>query len=146
MRVPLLLLILLTLAGPPVSSAVYRCIGEQGEPLFSQRPCEHARGTRVTGLAKSPVGPTVGGLRPSERAWLEQRQAQRRSISQPKRQAPKSARSGQQQARQAYRCKRKRRDLEALNAELRRGYKASRAPTLHRRRQAYQDYLDAFCS
>jgi hypothetical protein len=54
--------------------------------------------------------------------------------------------SKSQRDRQAYQCRRKRRDLEALDAELRRGYKAARAPALHRRRQAYRDYLATFCS
>ena len=53
--------------------------------------------------------------------------------------------TGYQARRQAYQCQRKRHALEAPEAEMRRGYKASREVSLRRRQQKYRDYLSAFC-
>lgn len=146
MRFRLVLLISMSLAGPPASSAVYRCVGEQGEPAFSQHPCDGAAVTLVGDRPKPSTSPRGRGLRPSERTWLEQRRADKRASGESVRRPARATSSKSEMARQAYRCQRKRRDLEALNARLRRGYKASQAPGLHRRQQAYRDYLDAFCS
>lgn len=146
MRVTPWCLILLLPTCLPASAAVYRCVGEQGEPSFSRQPCENAAVMSVVDRPPPSRSTEVHGLRPSERAWLERRRAEKRSAAGSRRQPSGAAVSKSQRDRQAYQCRRKRRDLEALNAELRRGYKAARAPALHRRRQAYRDYLATFCS
>jgi hypothetical protein len=48
--------------------------------------------------------------------------------------------------RQAYRCRHKRRALEAVRAKLRHGYKPASGERLRRSRRAHEDYLSTFCS
>jgi hypothetical protein len=138
-------LVLLCLIGRGSDAAVYRCVGEQGEPSFSRQPCEGGGGATRVAPAASHGRAAEAGLRIGERNWLARREAEKQSAKTPPRPRPKAATSPARKTSQAYRCLRKRRDLDALNAELRRGYKASRAPALHRRQREYRDYLSAFC-
>ena len=122
------------------SATVYRCVGEAGEPEFRQQPC----GT--TAVMRTVSGSSAAaGVRASERAWLEKRK--RAKTDKPRKRATGAAAERADKARkQAYRCTQKRRALDAVNAELRRGYKSARGERLRRRRRAHRDYLDAFCS
>ena len=130
--------------GVPVSGGaeVFRCTGSSGEPLFSQVPC----GEDVTVV----VGPRARqeparGLRAAETAWLDQRARQRKSRSGRKQSVANASASRQSAAVRAHRCLRTRRDLETVNAKLRRGYKPSEGEKLRGRRQRYEDYLSSFC-
>jgi len=125
---------------------VYRCTGSAGEPLFSQRPCGPA-GAQVVEIDVPPAGPSHG-LRASEHVWLAGRERRLRSPSAGRTEIARKPMSGQasQAARRAYLCKRKRDALEAVRAELRRGYKPAKGERLRRRRRAHEDYLATFCS
>ena len=48
--------------------------------------------------------------------------------------------------RQAYRCRRARQQLDAVQAERRRGYRAGSGGKLRERAARYRTYLDSFCS
>ena len=125
------------------AAGVYRCVGDAGEPEFRQQPC----GT--TAMSSGPSGsasvPRAEGLRPAERSWLKTRERDKRRASDKRSSRSTSGRAAKAQ-QQAYRCLRKRRALDAVSAELRRGYKPARGDSLRRRQRAYRDYLDAFCS
>lgn len=134
----------------PVDAAVYRCVGEKGEPSFSQLPCITDAATpgdpiRAAPVPAYPAAPEAAGVRASERAWLRGRERERQSRTKPKRAAAARGSKKGDRDRQAYRCLRKRRALDAVNAELRGGYRAGRGAALHRRQQGYRDYLSAFC-
>ena len=134
----------LMLWGPSGGAEVYRCQGAFGGPSYSQRPCGEDTVVSTRQLPE-PAGRAVG-LRPAERAWLEQR---RRSASQPrkKKRKPVSPAAKEKVVRaQAHRCRSKRRALDEVRARLRRGYKPASGEKLRRRRSAYEDYLATFCS
>lgn len=122
----------------------YRCTGDHGEPSYSQQPCGSS-GIRV--LQGSGATGRTQGLRASERAWLEQRRrkAGKAGKSASQRAAGTSVKEGSDR-RQAYRCRVKRRALDKVRAQLRRGYKPASGEKLRRRRSAYEDYLATFCS
>ena len=120
---------------------IYRCNGALGEPSFSHRPCAGGSTFSVPG-AQSGTRDAVG-VRPAERAWLEQRQRGRGSRKTRPAEDPAAAKRKTDAA--AYRCQRKRRLLEAVRDELRRGYKPARGEKLRRRQRGYEDYLAAFC-
>jgi hypothetical protein len=139
-----LIILALPLSGLPVCADVYRCSGSSGEPSFSQRPCGSDSTIVVTErVARSGQ---AAGLRPGERAWLEERarlagKGRRTGTRKP----VSSDRAKRKSQDQAYRCRKKRRDLDSVNARLRRGYKPAQGEGLRRRRAAYEDYLNAFC-
>ena len=141
MRLSILCCFVIVLWPAMVSAAVYRCVGEAGEPEFRQHPCG------ATALV-SPAGaapPKAAGVRPSERAWLKARER----AGKPNRRSGKSDVKRvevEKTGRQAHRCRSKQRALDAVNAELRRGYKPAKGDSLRRRQNAYRDYLDTFCS
>ncbi len=123
------------------SATVYRCVGEAGEPEFRQHPCG-ATAVMRTAVEKPPV---ATGVRPSERAWLKTRERAKTGKTK-KRTTASDAGRADKARKQAYRCTRKQRALDAVNAELRRGYKPAKGDSLRRRQRGYRDYLDAFCS
>lgn len=121
---------------------IFRCVGASGEPSYRQQPCDAA--TAIGSRSAPAVGPAQG-LRASERAWLDERHARRRQQTRPSNRS--AARPAARHAdRQAYRCRNKRRALDAVKAKLRRGYKPSQGDKLRRRRRAHEDYLSTFCS
>ncbi|MDJ0738612.1 MAG: DUF4124 domain-containing protein [Gammaproteobacteria bacterium] len=119
---------------------IYRCTGDAGEPAFSRRPC----GTANPPLLQStPPRAASGGLRASERAWLDERRRQRHDPAKPR---SMPTRGSGRRDRQAYRCREKRRALEKVRGRLRRGYKPAQGEALRKRRRSYEDYLATFCS
>ena len=141
MRFSALLCVVIMLWPAVASATVYRCVGEAGEPEFRQQPC----GTTAVMRGAAENSASTTGVRASERAWLKKRE--RVKTDKPKKRATGSAAKRAEKARkQAYRCTQKRRALDAVNAELRRGYKPARGERLRRRQRAHRDYLDAFCS
>lgn len=135
---PFCLVCLLLAAAAGADTTVYRCVGPDGEPMFSQQACP---GTLLE-LAAPEAPARAAGLRDSERAWL---QAREREIRRDGRRAPKAAADPRQAKRAVHQCQSKRRALDQVNADLRRGYKPAQGERLRRRRQAYEEYLAAFC-
>lgn len=121
---------------------VYRCTGSSGEPLFSQVPCG---GTETIVVRPRSSGKSAQGLRASEKAWLNQRAQQAKRPTGDNQLVAKASPGRKDAAVAAHRCLRTRRDLDGINAKLRRGYKPSKGETLRRRRQRYEDYLSSFC-
>jgi len=122
---------------------IYRCSGADGETLFSQSACG-ATAFWFRSAARDQAG---GGLRDTERRWLKAREKTRKKQRSQRAKTRPSGRAAADQARkQAYRCTRKRRALDKVNHQLRSGYRAGKGDGLRRRRQAHEDYLDAFCS
>ena len=144
MRYPGYFFILLFFLSTQTHAGIYRCTGDHGEPSYSQQPCGSS-GIRV--LQGSGASGRTQGLRASERAWLEQRRREGRKAKKSARQrAVGAATKERADRRQAYRCRVKRRALDKVRAQLRRGYKPASGEKLRRRRSAYEDYLATFCS
>jgi hypothetical protein len=135
----------LLMVGLSARAEIYRCDGAFGEPSYSQRPCREGPSQAVL---QTPTRFAEGaGLRASERAWLQEREQQRAAQKKrPKRSVKTPSEMRQAQSRQAYRCRTKRRALDAVKRELRRGYKPAKGERLRARRRAYADYIAAFCS
>jgi len=134
----------LLLSGSMAESAVYRCDGDFGEPVFRQRPC----GDNSTVAAAQAQGEAAEGvgIRASEEAWLRQREHDSRLRLEKRRRTRKSPDADARGDRkEAYQCRKKRRSLDEVRAKLRRGYKPASGEKLRRRRRAYEDYLAAFC-
>jgi len=140
MRVPIVLIGLLLLPPQLRAADIYRCTGDSGEPAFSQRPCGEA--STLVRHRGSPAAFAGEGLRETERAWLaaRSRSAGRRALP-----APSAPRQRDADNRRAYQCERRRLALDAVQAELRRGYRPAKGERLRRRRRAHEAYLSAFC-
>jgi len=144
MRILSSLLVLLLVGVPAgLTADIYRCPGEQGEILYSGRPC----GVDAIVVLDQPVAVpgAAAGLRPSEVRWLKARErerAGRRGQEKPRAEATKRRATADQQA---YRCQRKQHQLDAVRSKLRRGYKPAQGERLRHRRRALEDYLSAFC-
>lgn len=142
MRVSIVLIGLLLM--PPLARAadIYRCIGDSGEPAFSQRPCGEA--STLVQRRAPPAARPGEGLRETERTWLAARRhaepSERRT-----RPAPPAPRKRDTETRRVYQCERRRLALDAVQAELRRGYRPAKGERLRRRRKAHEAYLSAFC-
>ena len=129
----------------PVEAEIYRCLGDQGEPSFRQQPC--GNDTLLAAPRSRTDAARVQGIRPSERAWLQQRERGQRRAAQTRKSARSSAAARDKAKRaQAYKCRSKKRALDGVRARLRRGYRPAAGEKLRRRREAYEDYLATFCS
>ena len=136
----------LLLVGLSARAEIYRCDGAFGEPSYGHRPCREGLSQAVPlGLNRKVEG---AGLRASERAWLRERERQRaaREKKRPKRSVKTQSGTREAEIQQAHRCRTKRRALDAVKRELRRGYKPAKGERLRERRRAYADYIAAFCS
>lgn len=146
MRIVIAVLCGVVLAGAtPAATAVYRCIGSAGEVMYSQTAC----GDHASTIEARPVQAVGDGLRASEKAWLEvrARRPDTAAGAKPRKTSPAGLDPVAPTAdRQAYRCRRTRQQLDALQAEMRRGYKAGRGTKLRERRTRYETYLASFCS
>ena len=145
MRVSRNIFFLFMIVSPLAEADIYRCTGEFGEPVYRQQPCGDDTAVIVP-IRPASAGP-VQGIRPSEQAWLEQRERASRRARKTKRPRRVSPAAEERAARkQAYRCRKKRRALDTVRAKLRRGYKPASGEKLRRRREAYEDYLETYCS
>lgn len=122
---------LLPVAG--AAAQVYRC-NEAGEvPSFQAHPCVGGEAVEL-GQPAARWEP----LRPAERRlWRESRKAERASRS------PRSADSSGKASERT--CWQRRRQLEALSAKLRRGYRAAQGERLRRRRDTLQGFIRRYC-
>jgi hypothetical protein len=141
LRLQMLLLCAMATAGH--GAEIFRCTGPDGEPLYTQIPCD-APTRIVRPLSEGPpaVGPT--GIRASERAWLESRE--RAEDRQPAPDRGKASTSGSgEPSRDGYACRQKQRALDAVKSRLRRGYRPGQGERLRRQRAGYEDYIAVFC-
>jgi len=146
MRMPRIFFFLLLAFCFSAEADIYRCNGEFGEPYYAQQPCGDDAVVAVSVKPSVASGPAQG-IRPGERAWLEQRHRNRSGSRKTKRPSRVSSAASRKATRnQAYRCRKKRRALDAVRAKLRRGYKPASGEKLRRRRAAHEDYLATFCS
>jgi hypothetical protein len=120
----------------PVAGAageLYRC-DEAGEaPSFQAHPCV---GGEVVELGQPAA--YWEPLRPAERRlWRDIRRAEKASPP------PRRARSSGKASERT--CWQRRRQLEALAAKLRRGYRAAQGERLRRRRDTLQGFIRRYC-
>jgi len=119
---------------PAAQTTVYRCTDPNGSVEFRQRPCATSAAEATLSIEDRPTGWTPPKAYPAPRA-----------SGTPRRPPSRARREAKADTRQAERCWQKRRQLEEVNAQLRRGYKPARGEKLRRRRSAYEDYVDRFC-
>lgn len=122
------------------SDALYRCAQSNGTLSFQKTACS---GDGVL-LDIKPIKSTGWvALRPAEKKLLRHYRKRDKAKY-------KTKRSGKKQLAKRdvteEKCWKKRKNLEAVNAKLRQGYKASQYNSLHRRRNTYQEYLNKFCA
>jgi hypothetical protein len=129
----------LLLLGSPwwvqAQTTVYRCTNEVGQVEFRQTPCSARAGQkellihdRRTGWV--PPSPPEQPASPVKRS--------RKKVD--------KAAQATRERRQAERCWKKRRQLDDVNWQLRRGYKAGAGVKLRRRRDDYEAYISRFCT
>lgn len=94
-------------------------------------------------LAPAPeTGAAPSGIRAAEKAWLRSREAGRRRPVSSVKDRPAVARG----AADARRCRKKRQQVEDINARLRRGYRPAQGERLRRKRRALEDDLRHYCT
>lgn len=135
MRCCLLLCSLLSL--PAAADSIYRCVDADGSVRYQQSRCAEGAGEL---LLLGPENRGLGGVRPTEEAWLHGREADR-SMQPPSRPAASRSKGASTRA-----CWKKRHALEGINRTLRRGYKPAQGESLRHRREDIEDYLARFCS
>jgi hypothetical protein len=121
---------------PPLHADVYRCVTDDGHISYQQIPC-NAQSAPLH-LREQRNG--EAGLRAGEKALLKgyaHRDSKRRRKANGK---PK------QVARPDRACWQKREQLEAVRAQLRRGYRVGKGDELRRKQDRYEDYLRQFCA
>lgn len=125
-----------TAAVSAAETKVFRCTGPSGAVEFRQTPCAPA--VKEKELSIDPG--RTGWVPPKPTGKTEKTRAKRHT-----RKLQKSEEKTEDPA-QKRRCWKKRRQLEAVNRQLRRGYKAAQGGKLRRRRDDHEDYLDRFCA
>ncbi len=114
---------------------IHQCTNSDGAVSFQDTPCAELEQTKLR-VIRTESRP---GLRASEKAWLSR--LKRRS--EPKK---KSSRRPQKSTkRQEKSCLKKKQQLDAVRARLRRGYKPSQGESLRRKRKNYEAYLFRYC-
>jgi len=136
MRTSLVFFSLVCVIAGHASGAVHRCDTDQGT-VFQDRSCDGS--TAV--IADDGAYVSGSGIRASERRWLRERAASKPR----KRKRDPVARSSRDDKAQERRCWQRRTRLEAVKANLRRGYKPSQGDKLRRKRREHEDYLSRFC-
>ncbi len=130
-------LILLFAATADAATSVYRCVASNGNLEFRQTPCTSgAEGQEMriedrrtgwkparTKIERKPKGPPAAATR--------------------KRKTEK--RNHPALARQAEKCWKRRRLVEAINRQLRHGYKPATGEKLRHKRRVHEDYIRRFC-
>lgn len=131
----ILLGICLLLPLPALGDAIYRCDGADGVPRFQSYPCPGGEAVELP-----PPAARWEALRPGERALLQQ--ARRRERTARSTRPPRRSRKEHASART---CLARRQRVEALSAQLRRGYKPARGERLRRRRDNLAEFIRRFC-
>jgi hypothetical protein len=121
------------------AAQVYRCVLPDGGISFQQQACAEG-GTRVeTGEAQA----VWASLRSGEQSLYDQYRKRDKAKLKHKQQIARS--KSKPEIADDRTCWKKRQQLEAVSAKLRRGYKASKGNELRRKRDTYADYLRTFC-
>ncbi len=128
---------------------VYKWQDEAGRWHYGDQPPDTGQAVEQTDIPSGP-SPAAPGLRQSEREGLKQiEDRERREARQREADAKRRTAAARQQAiadennRKA--CARYTEYLEAVKRELRSGYTAEKAGTLHERRSRYQRKVDEHC-
>lgn len=131
------LVMVLVLCSGESLAQVYRCTNSLGAVSYQDSPCDTEQ-QRVMPKLQAPVS---SGLRPAEKAWLKQ--LQRRPKPKPARSTSGSAAGDKKRQEKA--CWKKQKQLDAVRAKLRRGYKPAQGESLRRKRRTYEEYLFRYC-
>lgn len=115
---------------------VYRCVAANGEISYQQFACSGGGSALDLKVHRSGWSP----LRQGEKQLL-QRYEKREQASRPARTAVINKADGRSTG-----CWKRRRQLQAVNSKLRRGYKLRESDELHRERDDHSNYLRRFCS
>ncbi len=130
---------LLLLLGSVQAAQVYRCPQVDGSISFQQHACPTGGERIETGEVQS----TWASLRRGEKSLYDQyRQRDKERLSR-KQAAAKQVKANKQADIRT--CWKKQKQLDAVSAKLRAGYKPSQGPKLRRRRDNYEEYLRKFC-
>jgi hypothetical protein len=136
-------LLLCALASVGHGAEIFRCTGTDGEPLFTQIPCDAPTRVVHPRADRSPAA-APAGIRASERAWLAARERAERPTRVPARREAARPRSTERSG-DGYACRQKQRALDAVASRLRRGYAPAQGERLRRQRASHEDYIAAFC-
>jgi hypothetical protein len=130
------LLLLGPAAQAPAQTTVYRCTSGSGEVEFRQTPCPASAAQEEVTIEDRRTG------------WVPPRPAPEAAPRRETRGGGEAAGAGREAAegKRAERCWKKRRQLEEVSWQLRRGYRAGAGVKLRRRRDDYQAYIDRFCA
>ena len=115
---------------------VYRCVLSGGHVSYQQFPCHY----KDTPMQLKDRLSGWSALRPGEQALLD---GYRKEGAERRR---KPAGSQKKVSKETKSCWNKRKQLEAVRAKMRRGYKLDESDALRRKRSNYADYLRQFCS
>lgn len=132
----LLTTVLLTaMAQPSAETKVYRCTDPDGEITFAQHPCPSSNRERELSIDHPETG------------WVPPKPGSDSTVSKRRsRPSKRPARATGAEKKRADQCWKKRRQLDEVNWQLRRGYKAGKGVKLRRKRTAHEDYIRRFCS
>jgi len=129
---------LLALSGGNLAAgSLVRCTLADGGVEYRNPPCPDATNGRTVEIQPMSVGSFKyrgRHARPTE-SVLKRWKAAKRKVAKAKKKKLASDKS----------CWRKRRQLEAVEKRLRRGYRASESVRLRDRRDGYEDYIRRFC-
>jgi hypothetical protein len=120
----------------PLYADVYRCEMDDGHISYQQIPCNAQ--SEPLELREQHNGET--GLRAGEKALLK------RYADKDSKRRRKADDRPKKKARPDRACWQKREQLEALRAQLRRGYRVGKGGELRRKQDRYEDYLRQFCA
>jgi len=128
------LVAMLGLCGPGLAQ-IHQCTSSDGAVSFQDTPCSELEQSKLR-VIRTDSQP---GLRAAEKAWLK------RLKRRPESKKPSPRRPQKSTKRQEKSCLKKKQQLEAVRARLRRGYKASQGESLRRKRKNYEAYLFRYC-
>jgi len=132
----IVLVTLLAATRAVAETSVFRCITSSGSIEFRQTPCAPASSEKEMTIDNRPIGWTPP--KPSEDTG---RNKQGRNSRKKRKSSEDTVDPAQER-----RCWKKRQQLDDVNWQLRRGYKAAQGIKLRRRREDYEDYIDRFCT
>lgn len=114
---------------------VFRCVADDGHISYQQFAC--AFGSEPMKIQRRPSGWTP--LRPGEKRLLEAYRSKAAALPPPGTSPAKGP------TREALACWKREKQLDALRAQLRRGYTVGEGQRLRRRSAEHRDYLRRFC-
>ncbi len=129
-------LLLICSAVAQTAPQLYRCVDEEGGPVFQQTVCQSGKQSAVV-LTDTRVG------------WVPpkvmKKEAKAKKIARPKKRAATIAKEVREQRKHDKSCWRAEQNLEQTERKLRRGYKAGAGDRLRAKQARYESYLKEFC-